>query len=188
MSCRKQRALPWGHTSPRGNRKRRKPCLGGTLQRKGLQLSAILHEEFWRDFHNRRCAGCGVYAGGYDRFTQAASGSMSETSGFLLELDKDLRERKRHYLNGPRSTRPEALALGDRKLWVGGYTNAPSTHDPNETEKPFFRNFLSATTRNEWLYMKCFLPGGRRKANKGVTHETKYLKNYRCGNLVGYRD
>jgi len=80
-----------------------------------------------------------LFVGGVGEYHQASSGSVSETSGFVVESDLNFVARDTHILRGPRSTRVFALSadFATRTLWVGGATNSPSTHDSDLKSESF---------------------------------------------------
>jgi len=77
--------------------------------------------------------------GGKFNFDQAATGSVSDCSGFVLILDSELNELQRFNFTGDRSTSVTTVWMpaNSEKIYVGGYTNGPSTHSKNRSAKSF---------------------------------------------------
>lgn len=84
--------------------------------------------------------------GGDYGFSQAQSGSMSDASGFVLHLNETFSEIGRYYFKDRRTTAVTAVWMDaddqpSSKIFVGGYTDGPSTHSPDRSAKRFVVSF-----------------------------------------------
>jgi len=69
-----------------------------------------------------------VVVGGKTNFGQAATGSVSDGDGLVLFISPDLKSGSQKVIHGDRSTYITAMLTDENTLYVGGVTNAPSTH------------------------------------------------------------
>lgn len=85
----------------------------------------------------------GYLVGGRHGFHQARTGSVSTAQGFLIRTDREFKELERFSFAGPRSTNVTTAQvyvdprLAKRLIYVGGYTNGPTTHSWDRGSEAF---------------------------------------------------